>query len=363
MFEWPWSSRGRRNSRAAAVVGDRTVDEFALEYRTIRRQRRRSVVHVDQPLVLISQIQRSGGTLLSQLFDAHPELHAHPYELKIGFPRKEDWPDLDLDARPDQWYKLLVERRLRLLFDDGYSKTSSSPQALRDAEDTFPFLLPPKFQRKLFVELASAPASSQRDVLDTYMTSFFNAWLDNQNLYARPKKWVTGFTPRTVMVQPSVERFFRDYPDGRLVGMVRRPHDWYASARLHNPAEYEAVDAAMRLWRESADAIVHVKETHGSNAVVVTYESLVTETEAVMRRFADLLEISYLPSLLEPTFNGIPIRADSSFASTQRTGIVRDAGRGVQLPGAVRARIDEIAGEAYARVAAHGLLVSSPAAP
>jgi hypothetical protein len=39
---------------------------------------------VTSPLVLISQIQRSGGSLLSQLLDGHPELDAHPHELKIG---------------------------------------------------------------------------------------------------------------------------------------------------------------------------------------------------------------------------------------------------------------------------------------
>jgi hypothetical protein len=37
---------------------------------------------------LISQIQPSGGTPLSQLADSHPELDAHPHELKIGYPNK-----------------------------------------------------------------------------------------------------------------------------------------------------------------------------------------------------------------------------------------------------------------------------------
>ena len=50
------------------------------------------------PLVLISQVQRSGGTLLSQLLDGHPELHAHPHELKIGYPTKYTWPRIDLGA-------------------------------------------------------------------------------------------------------------------------------------------------------------------------------------------------------------------------------------------------------------------------
>ena len=62
---------------------------------------------VTVPLVLISQIQRSGGTLLSQLFDGHPEIHAHPSELMIGYPTKNNWPKLDLNDKPEQWFDIL----------------------------------------------------------------------------------------------------------------------------------------------------------------------------------------------------------------------------------------------------------------
>ena len=30
---------------------------------------------------------------MSQLFDHHPQVWAHPRELKISYPRKWDWPD------------------------------------------------------------------------------------------------------------------------------------------------------------------------------------------------------------------------------------------------------------------------------
>ena len=53
-------------------------------------------VYVRQPLVLISQVQRSGGTLLSQSLDDHPECFAHPNELTWGRPTKYRWPDVDL---------------------------------------------------------------------------------------------------------------------------------------------------------------------------------------------------------------------------------------------------------------------------
>ncbi len=48
------------------------MDEAA-EYAQVSAVRIGRLVEVREPLVLISQIQRSGGSLLSQLFDGHPE--------------------------------------------------------------------------------------------------------------------------------------------------------------------------------------------------------------------------------------------------------------------------------------------------
>src|SRR5262245_51494389 len=67
---------------------------------------RRHAIPVTQPLVLISQIKRSGGTLLSQLFDGHPSCYAHPHELQIG-KSKYQWPKLDLSAHPREIFHYL----------------------------------------------------------------------------------------------------------------------------------------------------------------------------------------------------------------------------------------------------------------
>ena len=51
---------------------------------------------ITAPVILISQIQRSGGTLLSQLFDRHKEICAYPNELTIWRPK---WKLKNLDKR------------------------------------------------------------------------------------------------------------------------------------------------------------------------------------------------------------------------------------------------------------------------
>ena len=69
-------------------------------------------VFVDRPLILISQVHRSGGSMLAQLFDGHPQVFAHPAELFIGYPNKSDWPYLDLGAGPEAWFFALFEHGL-----------------------------------------------------------------------------------------------------------------------------------------------------------------------------------------------------------------------------------------------------------
>ena len=103
----------------------------------------------------------------------------------------------------------------------------------RDAGDeVFPFLFLPALQRQVFDRcVAERPPATERDVLDCYFTSYFNAWLDNQNLYSGPKRVVTGFTPRLALEPGNAERFFSAYPDGTIVSIVRDPGGWYESAR------------------------------------------------------------------------------------------------------------------------------------
>jgi hypothetical protein len=319
------------------------------EYRELSRVRLEHVVAVREPLVLVSQIQRSGGTLLSQLFDGHPEVHAHPHELKIGYPRKSNWPPLDL-TRPESCFEFLFEKRSVKYFLGGYHKSLKQ----RNAYDAFPFLFLPRLQKAVFDAcVAARPPGRERDVLDCYFTSYFNAWLDNQNLFAGPKRVVTGFTPRLAMEEESLERFFAAYPDGWLVSIVRDPRAWYESASKHMPRHYADVEVALGLWRRSTEAAIGACERFGERVVVLTYERLVLETEAVMGELAERVGISMLPVLLVPTFNGRAIRANSSAAVErygvlpERVGAYRDS-----LAGETVERIEQLAGDLYERAAA-----------
>jgi hypothetical protein len=315
-----------------------TLDELE-EHRQVSRIRVKHVVPVREPLVLISQVQRSGGTLLSQLFDGHPECHAHPHEICIGKPMKWDWPPLDL-AAPGDWFEILHEPLVAEWIETGYLKEKDKKRPEIEP-DVFPFMFSLRLQKELFDAcVAERPPESERDVLDCYFTSYFNAWLDNHNLFSGPKKVVTGFTPRLSMELQRVERFFAAYPDGTLISIVRDPRAWYASATRHRKYYRRDLGEVVGLWRRSTEAALAADERFGSRVIVLTYEELIEDTKATLAAIAGRIGVTMSSELLVPTFNGRPIRANSTDAVD---------GHGI-LPGRVSAYRDVLDGETITRI-------------
>ena len=333
---------------ATTVTGAPWEVDDLHDYGALTEARLQNVVPVTEPLVLISQIQRSGGTLLLQLLDGHPECHVDPYELKIGHPKMHNWPPLDL-SQPDRWFQTLyfrgVGERIRR------TERTRTPNAGRSL---FPFVFSPRLQKAVFdAQVAKSPPASERDVLNAYLTSYFNAWLDNQRLYATTKRAVVGFTPRLAMDLANVESLFAAYPEGTLISIVRDPRSWYGSAARHRPQHYGELDPGIRLWCRSTDAALAAAERFGERVLVLTYEQLVLEPERTMQRVAERIGIRMAPSLLQPTFNSYPVRANSS-EPVADDGILSEratAYRG-SFDDATLARIAQLACGRYERAAA-----------
>jgi hypothetical protein len=272
------------------------------------------ITPVTSPIALVSQVQRSGGSLLSQLFDGHPELHAHPHELKIGYPKKYMWPRIDLNENPQRWLEIFFEDKVIEHFKGGYKKE-------RKQDEVFPFIFMPSVQKKIFLKyLISVDSITLRDVFDAYMTSYFGAWINNQNRYGQ-KKYVSAFTPRLAMIEDNMESFFEVYPDGRLLSIVRDPKNWYPSAVKHRSNVYGDIEKSIDLWKTSTEAALRNKKKYGERVCIVRFEDLVSKTEVVMFYMADFLKINFDDILLVPTFNKSPIRANTSFNDEQH-GIV-----------------------------------------
>ncbi|MEQ8386758.1 MAG: hypothetical protein RH949_30830 [Coleofasciculus sp. A1-SPW-01] len=211
---------------------NRLQKHYFLNYRDLKIQ---WIHKIEQPVILISQIERSGGTLLSQLFDGHPQVYAHPWEFMWDVPPKHMgmWPNLLNNDETIDFKKVLefkekfwITRYVNLgFYQKNLKELKKNPNAPK-----YPFIYDIHLQERIYNKLIKEEKiTNQRQVLNCYLTSFFNAWIDYQNIYTPNKKIVTGFTPRVVMNTENLERFFKDYPDGYLLTSIRHPASWYSS--------------------------------------------------------------------------------------------------------------------------------------
>ena len=284
----------------------------------------RLLEHIEQrgpircPLVLISQVSRSGGTWLSQLFDHHPQLWAHPLELRFGRSRKSEWPELSSVDNPQDAWEFLRYVKADTAFGSGtYSKGKGD-------DDTHPILFSDDIQHALFLRLAEIlRTSTEREWFDVYFTSFFSAWLDYQCRYG-PKRFVTGFTSMVALEPESIRRFRQVYPDGWLISILREPLSWYASVKQRaltdkkakrSPKKrlYGGFDDIEAAYLDNIKAARDNAELFGDRFILLDYQTLVADTETTMQALAARIGLDWHSSLTRQTFNGMPIQPNTSF--------------------------------------------------
>jgi hypothetical protein len=196
-----------------------------------------------------------------------------------------------MGAGPDAWWEALRERPAARAFANG-SASSGAQDDEGAAGDGAPFLLVPALQRRMFDHcVAQWQPASARDVLDCYMTSYFNAWLDYQSLYGGERLWVTGFGARLGLGAENQRAFFEDYPDGHLILVVSSP------------------DPSLEDWPAGAESLLEAKRTYGDRLTIVPAVALADDTQAVMRSVAAGLGLEFSSILCRPTLNGLPAGA------------------------------------------------------
>ncbi len=258
---------------------------------------------VTAPLALVSQISCSGGSLLGRLLDGHSKLHAYPRAFAVDTLNKGSWPEIDIKGKPEEWLNIFSKHAVQVQKD-----------FKQDEEDNvrFPFIYLPILERQIFIKyLESVQPLNTRHVFDAHMTACFGAWLNYQN-HGLDKKFVTAYAPGLILQNQAINNFFEIYPDGRLISIIRDPVHWFVSASRREPQIYGDVESALGHWKKSVRGIMEARKRFGDRVCVIQFESLIDQTESVMRHLAKFLGISYEDILLEPTFNGIPIQSSTT---------------------------------------------------
>ena len=274
--------------------------------RVVERRTRKSVetpVPCDQPLVYFSQPPRSGGTLMRNLFDGHPHCHGYPHELsweKNGY----RWGSIR-QMSATSVYERLYGRWLDKAIVTGLDKK-------------YPFHFNRTLQKSLFSRLAGSGEEEEREWLDTYMTSFFNAWIDYQSLYGE-KKFVVAFCPWSLRAVDPIDRFFSVYPEGFRVQVVRNPLGWWASEKKYGSHSKSVEEYLHDRWIQSVETGLRAESKHEEKYVFLHFDDLIRSPEVSMQTLAERLGLRYTPELTRPTINQIPRTSNTSFGPGKRS--------------------------------------------
>ena len=318
-----------------------TLSTVTEEYDALCRARLDHLVPVTQPLVLVSQVPRSGGHA------AQPALRRPP-----GVPRP---PARAPDRQPDE-PPLAADRPRRDPTSGSSCCTSRTPGSMPGAATRSPPASGPTAAATWTSSRSSSCRGLQQRVFE-------------QQLAERPRGEPPG-RPRRVLHlvlqrlgrQPDAVRGAEagrnrvrarpareaGEPGGVLRGLSGRDArlDRARPARLVRVgAEPEAAVLDRRARARRSGATRRRRRCRRSaerpeRVVVVTYEDLVRDTEGTMRLVAERVGISMRPELLVPTFNGRPIgrtRATGGHARRRAAQSWTASGRPVE----------ELAGDLY----------------
>jgi hypothetical protein len=311
--------RETRVPKPRATSGEET---FAL----VLKLASKTLTPVEEPVALICQAPRSGGTLLRHLFDGHPECHVHPYEWHIG-PRKTRWPQLGQDEPPERWWVKLREDALADRFTTGIKVDQTKyrgPGSDRLRVQPYAMMLPPLLHREIFLHQISKLEGTHTDrtILNAYLTGLFNGWLNNHTLDDADKRWVVAFAPRLAWGS-DLEAFFHVYPEGALISVLRDPYGWFNSSRGRQP-DFKNDARLLALWTEGAHEMIRAKNLYPDRVTIVSFDDLVHDTAGVMKLLAKKLGIAYDELMTRPTFNSRAIGANSSYIVGGTEGVTSD---------------------------------------
>lgn len=269
---------------------------------------------IRRPLLMVAQVQRSGGTLFSQLLDGHSELWVFPGEMHIAKP-KSSWPTVRPEQYPSITFRKLVDHRCIEYARVGYSKTLRG-----SAKESFNYDVNLHHSQfcAMFREL---PPKSSREILDMFFTSFFATWRRraSNRTDEREPTYYCGFAAGFEADENAVMRYFRDYPDGHLVSLLRSPDNWLPSALKKETSrrKFQDVRKALGKWRKSADAIERNLNLYPGRVTVIDFRSLILNTRDVMEEFCTRLGLKFEEAVLSPSFDGLPIESNSSFQAVK----------------------------------------------
>ena len=254
--------------------------------------------------VMVSAGFEHGGNITHRHLDGHPKLLVYPFESQLGNFSFKDflasvervqyrYPEFPEGLRPRELYEQIIDEEAKtFLRKRNGSKFKDIDLDLVEAERIIAFEK----------NLGEAPFYSRARVIEAFFRSMFEAW---KNYYTTNREDMTyvGYSPA---IGIDADRIVRDFPDVRIVHLVRNPFSAYRDTK-RRPFP-QPLSKYLITWNIYHSTVEMFARMYPENVKIFRYEDLVDDKEMFMKEVSVFIDVNYSPTMLYPSWNGVEIK-------------------------------------------------------
>lgn len=257
----------------------------------------------DFKLVMITAGFEHGGNVTHRHLDGHSKLLVYPFESQLGNRDFNDflasvervqyrYPEFPEGMTSRELYEQIIDEEMKtFLRKRNGSKFKDVNLILNESE-----------RIREFEKLTTGTLVRRRDVIRAFFKSTFIAW---KNYYAELKDDMVyvGYSPA---IGIDAERMIRDFPDIRIVHVIRNPFSAYRDTK-RRPFP-QPLSKYLITWNIYHSIVEMYSKMYSKNVHIFRYEDLVGDKEAFMKEISEFIGVEYEETMLYPSWNGKEIK-------------------------------------------------------
>lgn len=251
---------------------------------------------------LLSAGFEHGGNVLHRHLDGHSKLLVYPFESQLGNRSFNDflaslervqyrYPEFPEGLTAVELYEQIIDEEMKTFL----RKRNGSK--FKDADLQFDEI----DRITEFKRLLGAGPYRRQQVIEAFFRSTFSAW---RNYYASvtPEMNYVGYSPAIGL---DAERIVRDFPQVRLVHLIRNPFSAYRDTK-RRPFP-QSLSRYLITWNIYHSTVEMFARLFPENVRIVRYEDMVEDKRHFMTELASFIGIEFESSMLYPSWNGAEI--------------------------------------------------------
>lgn len=257
-------------------------------------------------MIMLSAFHEQGGNTLQRFLDSHPNLFVYPFESQIStphsanvisgpgcaMPQRYAYPEFLSGTTPEQAYNSMWDEELKTYLRAPHrSKFKDCGLEMNESE-----------RKEAFIRACTT--NSRGNFVEAFFASTFEAW-KNFKRTGKETHYV-GYVPPILF---DADKFFADFPNGKMVHIIRNPFSGYADTKKR-PFPM-SLTKYCQVWNFCCLQAQIYAEKYDTSFIMLRYEDLLVDPAYMLNKLSRLLELDvtdHFGADASPSFNRTPMK-------------------------------------------------------